>query len=64
MALGKVKQVAGVIAVVAGFVSGFVALSVFKLPPALAAGVTTLDVMIGITLLWMGTRQRRRERVL
>jgi Flp pilus assembly protein TadB len=60
--LGRIKQVMGVLAVLVGAALGLFVMRAYDIPPVVAAILTTIDVMIGITLFWMGTRQRRRAK--
>ena len=55
----RVKLVAGVLAMVSGFVFGIVALVLFRFPPAVAALITALDFTIGLALAWTALRQRK-----
>lgn len=58
---GRAKRIAGVLAVVVGFLMGFGALALLQVAPVYAALITTFDVMIGVCFYWSGSRQQKRE---
>lgn len=62
MSIGRAKQYGGVGAAFAGFLTGFVVLVLGKLPPSIAALLTTIDILIGGLLFRAGSRQIRREK--
>ena len=58
---GRTTRIVGICAAVSGFVLGFGALAITKVPPVYAALITTFDFMIGMWLYWSGSRQQKRE---
>lgn len=62
MSIGRAKQYGGVGAAFAGFLTGFIVLILGKLPPAIAALLTTIDILIGGLLFRAGSKQIKRER--
>ncbi|MEO8725727.1 MAG: hypothetical protein ABI383_06345 [Acidobacteriaceae bacterium] len=60
---GRAKRIAGVLAVLVGFLMGFTALLLLRLAPVFAALITTFDVMVGVCFYWSGYRQQKREAI-
>lgn len=57
----RAKRIAGICAIIFGFIIGFAMVGLFNIPPVAAAVFTTLDFLVGALFLRSGLKQRKRQ---